>query len=670
MRRILLEHGSIITIALIPLLYLAVNPSLGQNQAGDIDTWFYFGLAKSFWHHLGHDFYNDYFETRLPYIIPAAIIFALPSDRVASLILSYLVYCTCAFSLFYVLSRQVEKSTALLATMLMASDIFFMRTVSWQYVDGGVLAYGSLTFVALTAAAKSRHRYLLVVLSGFFYASMVIVHLGSAPLGLGIFGYAIFILDMRRMRWREFFTLVLCAALGALSCQVIYGSLNMYLYDYDPHFWFEREQIRAGMTAEREVTNLYWRPLDFVFATGWWLTIHIAVWFAAGAMIAAKFVKLCAPNRFQLYCMFAVFATYSMLFALDYFHFTLFLRREGLYISTFLFLSYLFVGSILPRANQFFAALIVAALFLASLIVRIEFSAELGTLLGLVAPWAVGLSLGVVVSAAGLMKRNAGGVVILTAAGVLLVLPITWPFRYEKSIYEARSVVAKIVGNTTPYFAFSDADPLYEPVITGLVGSFTPRALWMVCRIPNCYQRLIGTHTIIVPSSNSDAFQVADMVSSVEPKAMLSSAVKIRRPEADISIYSFLIPESPLLIPGPRLPSLVGSVEAGRRVATEKTNAGYLTYGPYAMLDPGRYEVTMKYEAEGEAGSWEVTSAGRVVDRGKTRDTRGAVEDIILTIDLPNGADDFQVRMYYSGGGRLAVVSLGIKPLNSSPAAN
>ena len=197
MRRILREHASSITIAAIPLLYLAINPSFGQNQATDIDTWFYFGLAKSFWHHLGHDFHNDYYETRLPYIIPAALIFAIPNERIASLILSYLVYCTCAFSMFYVIGKHTSKTTALLATMLMASDFFFMRAVGWQYVDGGVLAYGSLTFAALTAAAASRHKYAFTALSGFFYASMVIVHIGSAPLGIALVGYAILIFNIR-----------------------------------------------------------------------------------------------------------------------------------------------------------------------------------------------------------------------------------------------------------------------------------------------------------------------------------------------------------------------------------------------------------------------------------------------------------------------------------------
>ena len=52
--------------------------------------------------------------------------------------------------------------------------------------------------------------------------------------------------------------------------------------------------------------------------------------------------------------MWAVFVIYSLLFALDYFHISLFLGRDGLYISTYLLLSYLFIGSILPQVKSIF----------------------------------------------------------------------------------------------------------------------------------------------------------------------------------------------------------------------------------------------------------------------------------------------------------------------------
>ena len=310
--------------------------------------------------------------------------------------------------------------------MLLASDIFFMRTVGWQYVDGAVLAYGSLTFAALTAAATSRHKYAIVALSGFFYTSMVIVHLGSAPLGLAFLGYSILVFDIRKSEWREFFRLLFYALLGGAVCQIIYGALNVYLYK--THFFFEDQQFSA-VKATIAIPPALWLSLDTLLSIGWWLTLHIAVWFAAAAMMIARLAKIYEPTKFQSYCMGAVFVIYSLLFALDYFHISLFLGRDGLYISTYLLLSYLFIGSILPRVNHFSTALIVGSFFLASLIARWKLGAELEGQLIAAAPWQVGLLLGVLITGVWLIKNRIGLAFVAVAVAVL-ALQMTWPFRY------------------------------------------------------------------------------------------------------------------------------------------------------------------------------------------------------------------------------------------------
>lgn len=662
-KRLLHEHANIVTIALIPALYLAINPSFGQNQAGDWDTWFYFGLAKSFWHHLGSDFPNDYYETRLPYIIPAALIFAIPSDRIASLILSYLVYCICAFSLFYVLSRQVSKPTALLTTIIMAGDIFFMRTVGWQYVDSAVLAYGSLTFAALTAASQSRHRYAFVALSGFLFASMVIVHLGSAPLGLAMVGYAIYIFNIKRKQWREFVALIPYAALGAISCQVLYGLLNNYLYRTT--FFFEIEQLAAAKSTY--TIPGYFRPFKFLFAEGWWLTLHIAVWFAAGAMIIAKLTKLYTPTRFQTYCMWAVFATYSLLFIGDYLRLSIFMGREGLYASFYLFLSYLFVGSVLPSINRFATVLIIGSLFLAPLVLRFEFDDKLAAGLPAIPSWAVGFALGLLLITAWCVKNRLSLAFVALLAGVL-ILPITWAFAYEGSIYAARDLIVRSAGNRLPYLAYRETDPIYWRVVRGLIGSFTPHAWWRKCPdFPTCLPPpILDPYVMAVVSSSSDGASVSTSVSAAVPEAKLVNADQFPWSSGKFSVYVFLVEKPPvLIIPGSKLPSLVGSIEGDTRVAKEGTPAGCLTYGPYLALDPGRYEVTIKYEAEGKTGSWDVISSAGPLTAGRIPDTHGMIADIAVTIDLPNGAENLEARALYSGHGRLSVKSVGIRQLNS-----
>lgn len=524
-------------IALIPLLYIVINPSFGQNLPGDIDTWFYFGLAKEFWHLNGPDFPLDYYETRLPYIIPAALAFSIPSDRLGSWILSYLVYCASALSLLYVLRSNVPRPAAFLATILMVSDIYLMRTMGWQYVDGGVLAYGSLTFAALTAAAMTRYRHGFAALSGFLFLSMLIVHLGSVPLALAVAGYAFVRLSANRIREQEYLVLALSFCSGALACQVIYGLLNSLLFRAG--FLFEIQQVAAGVTAYS--VPEYFTPLDELFTDGRWLTVHMAMWVASGIMLIAWLTRAYSPTKFQLYCMSTVFVLYLILFILDYFKLSIFLARDGLYVSFYFFLSYLFVGSMIPKSIEHLSAAIVGGVFLLALALRFYFGEAVADYLPPTPVWAVAIALGAIIAVATLTKK-AVVQVLLALIAVAILLPVRPVFWHEDAIYTARDAISRINGADLPYFAFSSTDPIYVPVLIGLVGSFTPRAWWLACRsFPDCPQHLSEKRMIVV-SSNADPSQVARMASSVAPAAILSGAIQISRPEGDFSIYNFDIP--------------------------------------------------------------------------------------------------------------------------------
>lgn len=653
----------IVIIATIPLLYLVADHSFGENQAGDIDIWVYYGLAKSFWYHLGHDFFNDYYETRLPYIIPAALLFGISNDRVASLLFSYLVYSATAFSLFYVLTRWRSKSAALLATIIMASDIYFMRTVGWQYVDNGVLAYGSLTFATLTAARNSPHRHLLVVLSGFLFTSMVIVHLGAAPLGLPLVAYAFFVFDARHMSLRNVANLFICAAAGVIACQTAYGLLNIFLYHTD--FLFEKQQFIAGMISERN--PIYFQRLSSLFRSGWWLTVHVAVWFAAATMLVATLARVFKPSAFQLFCMLAVFSTYSILFIFDCVHLTIYSGRSGLYASFFLSLSYLFIGSIIPKTMKTSTTLIVGGLFIISLLLRWKVGPALAQDLHATSALIVGIALGVALGIIALVK-NGPIQLLATAISVLLSLPIWWQFSYENSIYSARQAIAATIGHRLPYFAFSEHDPNAIPIIRGLVGSFTPRAWWISCsHFPNCLPRNLDRRTMIVVTSDSNSARLYSQASAAMAGAMLGRPNLIYRAGTAFSVYSLAIHGWPI-IPAYQMDSQVGTVQGHSRVAMEGTSPGALTYGPYASMKPGKYLVTIEYRSQGNTGFWDVVTDRRGLEKANIPNSRGALADITTTINLPDGAEGFQVRTFYSGTGRLIVLSLRLQLLDASSA--
>jgi hypothetical protein len=666
-QRQLLARSDVLLIALIPLLYLAINRSFGLNRAGDIDTWVYYGLAKSFWHQYGPDFYNDYYETRLPYIIPAALVFAIPSDRAASLIFSYLQYCLCAFSFYYVLRHHVSKNAALLTTVVMGSDIFFMRTVGWQYVDGGVLVYFSLTLAAITAAASATtilRQHALVAVSGFLVASMIIIHLGAAPLALAVLGYAVFMFDIKKIAWRHILVLILVAALGVLSCQVVYGILNMVLYR--TNFLFEAQQVIAGLRVDVARLDPS-ESLDVALRSEWWLTVHIAVWIASAALIAAALARAFSPNGFQLYCMLAVFLIYGSLFVFDYFDRTMFLRRSGLYASFYLLLSYLFIGSMLPKIDRRSTALIIGAAFLLSLIVRDELGAEIAApLLHVIPAWTIGLVLAGLIVAIALVKMRWVPCLAAPAAAVLL-LPVNWQFSHPEEIYTARKDVQKAVGATVPYFAFSKTDPIYFPVSMSLAAAFTERAWHKKCdTFPDCSLRNIGQQKMVLLSSNTNAGDLYKTAATAMPEAELGVPELIyRAKDGSFFVYGMNISKS-IQMPASKLYSDIGGAENSARFATEGTKPGLLVFGPIASLNPGHYKVTIKYQSDGEAGAWALFAGhpGVALAGGRIPDSHGATADIAATIDVPEGADTFLAHIAYSGRGSLSVLSLGVRSLD------
>jgi hypothetical protein len=171
---------------------------------------------------------------------------------------------------------------------------------------------------------------------------------------------------------------------------------------------------------------------------------------------------------------------------------------------------------------------------------------------------------------------------------------------------------------------------------------------------------------MFVVSSNSDSAQISDIVFSAFPDARLSGVDWFGQPMGSFAVYRFDVPKM-ILIPGSHLPSLTGKIEGDARAATEGAPSNHLTFGPYVALDRGRYEVTIKYVSEGEAGSWDIVSGASgegLLANGNIPDTGGKVADIVATIDLPNGAKALEARTLYSGHGRLSVLSLTIRPVS------
>ncbi len=178
------SHWSKVAILAIPFFITLTNTTWLSNPIGDVDVWLYNGYFKA----LSAFAANrsawgppEYFETRLPIIVPGAIVYALFSDGVARYVLNLcILHGVIALSFWYVVRTHISRAAATAAAILLITDIFYLRTVGWDYIDNAVLAYQSLTFALLTSLRGQPDPRIRIAGAGFAAMSMLAVNFGSA----------------------------------------------------------------------------------------------------------------------------------------------------------------------------------------------------------------------------------------------------------------------------------------------------------------------------------------------------------------------------------------------------------------------------------------------------------------------------------------------------------
>jgi Family of unknown function (DUF6311) len=116
------------------------------------------------------------------------------------------------------------------------------------------------------------------------------------------------------------------------------------------------------------------------------------------------------------------------------------------------------------------------------------------------------------------------------------------------------------------------------------------------------------------------------------------------------------------------LPSQIGALVSGHLVPTAPDHVGYLSYGPYLSLDPGRYRATIQYTSANPpsepAGRFEALAERRgapvELAAGSFAGTTGAPGTAATAFDLDEHVDSFQVRTYFPGGTDLRVRAISV----------
>jgi len=668
------SHWDKLLIGLLPFFLLGIHSYWLINK-NDIDVWFYYGYFRNFldyWNTYSPGEARTYFGTRLPYIVPGHLVYSIFDGVIARYVFNLLVvYPLIIFSFWFVVKAHTARSTAFAVSVMFATDIFFIRAVGSDYVDTGVLLYQLLTLALLTRASRLDRPRILLVLAGFTAACMTFTHLLSAiflPLFLGYYCF----FSQREQMNHGFFSLAAFAlghaGVGALICVTVCGLI--LVYTVNGPFLFFLPQVRMLFL---ESTSSYQLSVDYLFSSGYWLTIHLAtltsallalVWAGIGKPSSNRYVLFWLATGPMLYGLLAIFKLDGLWFLAS---------RDGLYATFFLPITYFTLGVLLFRNKRLGIgpAGLVAATFFGSIAIRLFIGDGAG-----IHAWhsfpmiAVALFIGSV-SLVGFILASSKPWISPVSACIIGVATAAIPWRFDgnASVFGVHDVVANEAQGRLPKFFWSKSgDASSDADFASITASFTERAWWQSgWGFPDCTQVLGGSiepgDLIVILSRNgiitSALNEFAECVGDVEK----AGAVTFRDRQGDYELQFLEVPRNARTPVFRRnadiLPSHTGGIRETYRFAGGGSKEGFLTFGPYVDLSAGRYELVLTYSSNVEGNWWDIVSLqdGKLASsaQGNLPDTNGRVSDVKVEIDLTKGAKRLEMRTYFSGKGDLEV---------------
>jgi hypothetical protein len=174
---------------LSPFLIFLADRNVFFTSAGNIDPWVYHGYFEHFSEFISSWFPGTYYGSRLAWIIPGYITYAILSPVIANYVLHFTVYYLGALSLYYIVSQFYGAQAGLLASIAFTTYPYLWDAVGWDYVDGIGVGY-YLCLIALIVRMRRRPHWIPGVLAGMVYSALLYtnaVWVVLTPLPVGIY---------------------------------------------------------------------------------------------------------------------------------------------------------------------------------------------------------------------------------------------------------------------------------------------------------------------------------------------------------------------------------------------------------------------------------------------------------------------------------------------------
>lgn len=466
-------------LLIIPYVLLFLAPGFVSNPLGDWDVWMYYGYIRHLFQFSDNYIWpaNAYIGTRITYFLPGHIIYLLSGDNYYKIFFNIgLCYTTIILCFYYVLRRYFPLRIAVSISALLATDLYFLRSIGWDYVDKAVLSYLMLTLACLTAARTESRRHLMIVAAGFFAASMIFVHVASAIVFPLLFVYSGFVVQNAqsvRDWWRHLLQVVIYGTIGALLAQILFGTLLVLLRGGD--FFFILKQIGI-IQSQLFVWNA---PLSALIQSGYWITVPLAALVGTLAGLLAKRFQV-NSSRFEIFWLWAVLLLYGVIFAGEATGKLWLLSRDGMHSLILAPFSMIVFGILLFRCEFRGMVALTLAVFGVAFVLRlnIDGGAGLSRWLSFSMP-ALGIFMGLLLAASYIVSNARMTIVVMLLIGVISAFnPGKFAdARAVQAVQAAHGRIAELSNGKLPSIFYNRSDPQLH-FIWSVLASFTDRALF------------------------------------------------------------------------------------------------------------------------------------------------------------------------------------------------
>lgn len=263
------DYG-LLALLLLPLAFTILDRNWLFSGCA-IDSWGYFGYYLNLTNFFTL-FDGTYYVTRLSAILPGWLAYGLLPPLVANCVLHLAHYYASVISLYMVLRTTVHRRAALLASLTMGCDPWFLQSMGSDYVVSAGITYYMLTMLFLTLATQSPWWRAHLLAAGVFAAALFVAN--TLFVLFLPFLLAFYLVQSRQRQPHPCRTSLIYVGLGFV---VFLLALSIINHSITGRFWFLLPSLHLSTPSLKtyQVPSLFKDPTWFLAAS--WLLYPVLI---------------------------------------------------------------------------------------------------------------------------------------------------------------------------------------------------------------------------------------------------------------------------------------------------------------------------------------------------------------------------------------------------------